>query len=358
METTSSARKPLFDPTTEARGRWPEIFKDLAGGALDEAMNHPGHHVSCPVHGGKSGDGFRLFKTYVQDGGGICNSCGGKSNGFAVLSWLKGYAFKDAVREVSNWIRGGSDMAAVPIKRKLPPAPVEVIDYAGALAKINEVWLASKPIQGTVAELYLAKRGIFRENIPPSLRFHPGLKFWDPKEKKDYGVFPCMLAPVKDKNGLILSIHRTFLTPEGDKAPVPEPKKLMAKCADLGGSAIKLWTPRDVLGLAEGIETALAARAIARIPVWSCVSAVLMELVEIPESVRHVVIWADLDRTRRGEIAADKIADRIAEMGKTVEIVLPNGPIPENKKGVDWLDVLLTEGLEGFPPRWRNYMPA
>ena len=356
MQNSSGPAAQQFDVKAETYGRWEEIFKDLAGGALDAAMDKPGFHVSCPIHGGRGGDGFRLFKDYHTTGGGICNTCGGKSNGFAVLSWLKGIAFRDAVKEVANWVRGGSNMAAAPIKRP-PPPEAKPIDYTKAAENIQQVWTESQPILGTVAELYLAQRGIYRENIPPSLRFHPRLKFYDPKDKKDYGYFPTMLAPVKNKDGLILSLHRTFLTEKGEKAPVPEPKKLMAKCADLGGSAIKLWTPRDVLGLAEGIETALAARAIARIPVWSCVSAVLLELVEVPDSVRHVVIWADKDRTFTGQKSAEKAADRLAERGKTVEICTPEGLIPEDKKGIDWLDVLMTQGIEGFPVNWRNCRP-
>jgi hypothetical protein len=32
---------------------------------------------------------------------------------------------------------------------------------------------------------------------------------------------------------------------------------------------------------------------------------------------------------------------------------MPEGPIPEGKKGVDWLDVLTTKGIPGFPEKWR-----
>jgi putative DNA primase/helicase len=113
-----------------------------------------------------------------------------------------------------------------------------------------------------------------------------------------------------------------------------------------------------VLGVAEGIETALAAHAISRMPVWSCVSAPLLELVDIPEYVKFVVIWADLDVSNRGLIAAEKLADRLEAMGKKVEICLPYGPIPEGVKGVDWLDVLLAQGVNGFPARWRRWRPG
>jgi len=80
-------------------------------------------------------------------------------------------------------------------------------------------------------------------------------------------------------------------------------------------------------------------------------------MVDIPPSVKHVVIWADLDASERGIQAADKLADRLEAQGKTVEICVPVGPIPEGAKGVDWLDVMLTKGLHGFPAKWRRWRP-
>ncbi|WP_440588624.1 hypothetical protein, partial [Enterococcus faecium] len=44
-----------------ARGRWFEIFRTLAP-ELNDAIQKCPNHVLDPVHGGKNGDGFRLFK--------------------------------------------------------------------------------------------------------------------------------------------------------------------------------------------------------------------------------------------------------------------------------------------------------
>lgn len=46
-----------------ARGHWDAIFCALAP-MLKAAMQQPGKHVPCPVHGGK--DGFRLFPDYAE----------------------------------------------------------------------------------------------------------------------------------------------------------------------------------------------------------------------------------------------------------------------------------------------------
>lgn len=337
-----------------AENKWPYIFEDLAP-ELGNAMASAPYHVACPVHGGA--DGFRLFNDYAKTGGGVCNSCGPRPRGFSMLAWVKGYQYREAVEAVAAWLaENGEDTPQLKQRAPVPP-PKPLVDPAKAYASIRKVWTSSLALQATAAERYLCSRGIWPENIPKTLRAHPGLNYFEVKTKTDYGVFPCLLAPIKDKDNRIVSLHRTFLTEEGRKANVPSPKKVMSACAEIRGAAIKLFEPGETLGLTEGIETALAVYAITRMPVWSCVSAALLELVEIPAHVKHVVIWADLDRSGRGLQAAEKLADRLEKEGKTVEIYLPHSAIPPESKGVDWLDVINRNGINGFPAKWRCWRP-
>lgn len=352
--TTTQANEEYAKVAASAQDKWPYIFEDLAP-ELGNAMASAPYHVACPVHGGT--DGFRLFNDYAKTGGGVCNSCGPRPRGFSMLAWVKGYQYHEAVEAVAKWLgENGEDTPQLKERAPVPP-PKPLVDPAKAYASIRKVWTASLPLEASAAERYLRQRGIWPENIPKTLRAHPGLNYFDAKTKTDHGVFPCLLAPIKDKDNRIVSVHRTFLTETGDKAPVPSPKKVMSQCAEIRGAAIKLYAPEEVLGLTEGIETALAVYAITRMPVWSCVSAALMELVDIPASVKHVIIWADLDRSNRGIQAAEKLADRLEKEGKTVEIYLPPFAIPPNKKGVDWLDVINHIGINGFPAKWRRWRP-
>ena len=64
-----------------------------------------------------------------------------------------------------------------------------------------------------------------------------------------------------------------------------------------------------------------------------------MGSMEVPGHVKTVVVLADKDRNGRGQNAAVTLADRLTSQGKTVHIVLPDAPIPEGAKSVDWLDV-------------------
>ena len=82
-----------------ARGHWDAIFCALAP-AFKAAMQRPGKHVPCPVHGGK--DGFRLFPDYEQAGSCVCNTCGAFRDGFAALEWLHGWGFAETLGNVAR----------------------------------------------------------------------------------------------------------------------------------------------------------------------------------------------------------------------------------------------------------------
>lgn len=336
-----------------AKGRWGEIFDEFAGEELAMARANAPMHVGCPVHGGE--DGFRLFTDYLDTGGGVCNSCGGFSDGLKLLTWVKGWDRRETVEKVLNFLESGPSKdhkVQVP-----PPATPVVRDPEKARSAAARVWKGSRPIhEGTPAQAYLLKRGIFWENVSRILRYHPELDYFSTKPKKLLGKFPAIVAPISNPEGKIIGLHRIYLDAQGNKADVPSVKKMMPAWGELRGAAIRLFDldSSGVLCVAEGIETALAVHAITRVPTWSCVNATLMELLEVPESVHTVVIWADKDPNGRGKLAADMLADRMEAKKKSVMIFLPQ----TEESSADWLDVLNTQGINGFPAAWRRWRPA
>lgn len=344
---------------SDMEGRWGYLFEELAP-ELGDAMASPAKHVPCPVHGGT--DGFRLFPDYLTTGGGACNSCGRFRGGFQTLAWVRGYTTKDATREVQRWLRGEASRPTTelraPQKQEIPKTDPKV-----AYRRIREVWLRTRSIKQTAVHRYLHRRGLPLKTIQgaaQALRIHPGLKYFAGKTKECLGIFPCMVAPVTSPDGRILSIHRTYLTAVGMKAPVPKSKKMMAYVEPLAGSAIRLFPAEETLGLAEGIETALSAHAGTGMPVWSCVSTAMLEAVELPDYVRHVVIWADLDRNEAGLNSAIKLRKRLLEEGRSVDIVFPQVELGEDEKGVDWNDVLDRFGQQGLFEQYKkalNHQP-
>jgi len=58
-------------------------------------------------------------------------------------------------------------------------------------------------------------------------------------------------------------------------------------------SAIRLFEPTDDVGVAEVIETAIAARELFGAPPWATISATIMESFVPPAGVRRLTIFAD-----------------------------------------------------------------
>lgn len=322
-----------------ARGQWNGILGRLAP-TLEPALARPGRHVPCPVHGGR--DGFRVFKDANERGGGICNTCGAFHDGFALLMWANHWGFRDALEGVARDLRldAGNPWIAPRAQPRPRAAPEQCQDRAAAEAALRRVWSETLDPQDPKArplQRYLLRRGIDAEPDPSVVRFHPALGYYE--DGKRIGTYPAIIARVSDAQGQPVSLHRIYLTPDGRKAPVASPKKMMVPLGPVVGGAIRLYPAGPDLGITEGIETALAVRQGTDMPVWAGVSAALVEAFEPPPGVTLVVIWADLDRSGRGAIAANRLRDRLLTKGIQVAVNLPPGPIPEGAKGLDWADV-------------------
>ena len=89
----------------------------------------------------------------------------------------------------------------------------------------------------------------------------------------------------------------------------------------MGSGAVRLREPGEVLGLAEGIESALSAMQIYSIPTWAALSSVRLAKIEIPSQVRSLIIFADAGDV--GVKAAFGAADKYEAQRYAVEVVTP-----------------------------------
>ena len=162
--------------------------------------------------------------------------------------------------------------------------------------------------------------------------------------------YPAMISAVRDPFGNLMTLHVTFLTPDGRKAPVVTPKRVMGlpENRTIRRCAIQLVQPKRMLAVAEGIETALSVSTAMRIPCWATISAGGMKTLSIPNNVQYLLIMADKDTSGVGLVAAEALRQRMLDEGRDVFIFTPEDPIPDGAKGIDWNDVLLTKGKDGF----------
>lgn len=365
-----------------ANNRWPAVLSSLGG--LRDAADAFGStkHVDCPFparhtrSGGKKK--FRLYGSRGSDyaGGAIC-TCGSWSDGIAVLMDINGWSFTRTCQEINEYLgdplgSGNGPKDQTP-PRPCEPTPEELAEQARQdaerkrkderlLTKLRETWDAGLPVTSPEAEplrRYLASRGIppsvLGKVSPTEVRFHPNLVYLT-KEFKVWGEFPALLSLLRDKDGNPRTLHRTYLSHDGGKAALPNDSEEMAKKLmpypsvwTVAGGAIQLFEPTAILSVTEGIETALAVRAATGTPVWPTYSASMLknlDMDQIPD-VALLLIWADKDRSGTGQNDAAALKQRAWEAGKRCQVLLPDAEI--HGKGVDWNDVLETEGLSGFP---------
>lgn len=298
------------------RGRWRGLLPRF-GVHRDFLDQGPKKHGPCPVCGGK--DRFRF-----DDEGGrgtfFCNQCGA-GDGFELLKRFKGWSFKEAAEEIDKIV--GS------VKPEAAPARKRSEDWLKRIK--NDLWQVGRFIgPSDPAGLYLAGRGIRLESYPPCLRFVEHCRYDD----KPATHHPAMVARFVAPDGTPSTLHRTYLTMFGQKADVPEPRLLMPGGMAKGG-AVRLAPTAPVLGIAEGIETALSATLLFQIPCWSALNAHGLMTWEPPDEVREVVIFPDNDASFTGLAAAYNLANRLT-VGRKMKVTLHIPP----DTGSDWNDAL------------------
>lgn len=188
-------------------------------------------------------------------------------------------------------------------------------------AKALALWRRARPIQGTIAEIYLrAERGITCA-LPATLRFLPGNDRYPPAMIAAFGMAhepePGVLA-INDN--AVRAAHLTKLTPDGRKHP-DTPNKIMLGAAM--GTPIVLAPMNDLLGLAitEGIEDALSVRQVLGLGAWAAGAAGRMPALAdaVPDYADCVSVCADADQA--GASNAARLAERLDLRGIHTEIV-------------------------------------
>jgi putative DNA primase/helicase len=215
-------------------------------------------------------------------------------------------------KETTNLIR--------PTVMTTPLQIVKPADTQQAEARIRRIHAGLKHITPDTANfLYLAKRGI--SVLPDADCYeHPSLDYWEDGVKT--GTYPAMVSVFRTPTGEVATYHITYLTNDGEKAPVKIARKILPVMRPMAGGAIRLFEAEEVLAITEGIETALSVRQDQGIHCWAAGSAQAMVNIVIPESVKVVWIYADADESFTGQKAAYELANRLkVKEGKTVRVV-------------------------------------
>jgi putative DNA primase/helicase len=309
---------------------WPAILVQL--GVPENALRNK--HGPCPACGGK--DKFRFDHAVRGKGSFWCNTVEA-GDGFKLLQHVHGWTFTEARKRVMEAAGLG---AITPARRAAVALQVAAIKVApnnkemppDRVHRLRGDRCAVENCPDAVD--YLVGRMLWP--LPPgcTLWAHPAVIYSErmPDDVwKVVGRYPALVADVVDIGGELVASHVTYLH-DGKKLAGHEPRKLWGKPKGWTGCAVRLMPAGAVLGIAEGIETALSAAVLHGVPVWAATNAGLLGKFEPPPGVRTLRVYADRDEAGRTETL--KLVKRLQGRVR-VENHIPPAPFK------DWNDVLV-----------------
>lgn len=307
----------MGDIKTKTQGKWKSLLTLF--GADSRSLD--GKHHSCPLCPGDGGkDRFR-FDDKEGKGTYFCSQCGA-GDGFDFLMKLKGWEFKEAVREVEK-IVGRAEREVAQAK----PDAFKVKNW------MQQIWNSGVPVErfNPVGKFW-ERRGILPDMYPSTVRY---------VEKCYYskGIYhPAMVAIFQGPDGIAGQLHKTFLTYDGHKANVETVRKTMPLPFPDGGAVRLGGIPSNgALGIAEGMESAMAASQIFGVTTWAALTKVNLMKFQPPEEIEELFVFSDNDMNFAGQAHAYGLANRIAHKrpGKILQVCVPK------IAGEDWNDELI-----------------
>lgn len=347
-------------------GNYPNLLD-----AMSSRTEKPCPKASNPK---KNSTKFRPFKNWEDTGGAWHNDTGALADGIELLSWYTGQSKSETLDEIIR-ICGGEIPKFTDEDRKAYARQMQVKEEitpeesAKRQAIISQVMAGARPLAGTAGEVYLRNRGmkgdlsVFGRN----LMFHPNLKYCHHEmvngvKQNRWKSYPGLVAVIRDGNGIGLTLHRTFLKPDGSgKADVENQKMMLKQPRPLDGGYIALDKPvltphGKAIGVCEGLETGLSIREATGCPMRVGISDRIMENMKFEDDISHVFIWADLDVPTEqkpagaGMAAATALKTRLESEGKCAIILVPN---QFGREKMDWNDVYQEFGFDGFLDRFQ-----
>lgn len=183
----------------------------------------------------------------------------------------------------------------------------------GSTHSAMKIWAETVPVEGTLGEIYLLRRGLLLLQDCEDVRFH---RCCPRGAGRRQPALVCLLRDIRTNQPR--SIQRRFLRPEGAK---DGPAMSLGTSA---GAVLKLSADEDVthgLGIAEGHADALAVIGAGWRPCWATCGTGTMAKFPILDGVEALTIFCDANPA--GRRAAQSCSARWRAAGREVRILEP-----------------------------------
>jgi hypothetical protein len=265
------------------------------GSSLAVHLSGPKAGVWCDFATGERGDALDLVK--------------------AVL----GVDTSEALRWSRRWLGIDDGIAGLLARPAAPPkADASKLDPD----RWRRPWQAARPIAGTVAEAYLAARGLrFADPEGRVLRFAARRARKSPTGELEY--CPALLCGLSDVHtGEQCGVINIYLkADDNDRVRDKKGKTVTGRAAGAVVMLSDFDEPTIGLILCEGVETGIALFQKEIRPIWACGAAGTLAKFPPLGGIEALTVAADADAT--GQRSADVLAKRSEERGREVLIIQP-----------------------------------
>lgn len=315
-----SEKRPIGQ---RAKGHWKSILPQLG---IDPKYLDGKHHP-CP----RNGQGEDRFRFANQNGRGsfFCACNNGRSDAFKLIECCMGMDYATAARAIEQLPQFSPD-ADKP--RDEESIRRDILRIANHCRELN---------RRSTSEAYLAARGLVLPQAAPIrdgvVNYAGGVIGTDQK-------LPAMVARYDTPDGELATLHITYLDGT-EKAKLKVSRVMMTPILPTAGGAVRLMElgDSDIMGVAEGIETALSASQLfGGIPVWACLNAGMLEKFEPPAQIKRLLVFGDHDSSYTGQHAAYSLAKRAKLVKKIpeVKVLIPGMTANPELADTDWNDFL------------------
>lgn len=198
----------------------------------------------------------------------------------------------------------------------------------GSPESARRLFAMSQPIAGTLAEIYLRRRGLTGVRQWPALRFHPRCYYRSGADGAPES-WPALIAAVTDLAGTVTGVQRTYLDPalartgamltNDGKAPFEGPRRAIGA---LLGNGVRFGPARAIILAGEGIETMLSLKtALPGAPLIAALTANHLAAFAFPPALKRLYVARDADDA--GDVAFARLCERGADAGVAVRGLEP-----------------------------------